>query len=411
MIAPNLTLALGMAITICSSMPAAAGAFSTTRSPPFSPTILPFKAFQHHHHSGSITGRGRDLRLSSKDFDMAELSRRIEGIQTAERLLGSEKNKNDNSSSSSSTSSNNNYVHLPVIAFDAMLPNQRMAGRTTDRTFCRLLASLGLGGLVVMVSVNYAKRKIRRNGVICRIELVDAPGTGLAENGRCMTAVDFQLVGLRTCRVVGSSTHMERRIGRWRRGYDPDGEGSKLGFGMERFVDVEDDNLASPLLDNDLEQKMADTHKKLPVRKWSSIPVDIAIQDSDANDPKVAEKAKSLQPLLEQWQQLASDIKTYDNTDVVAAARVMHGQPGLRVDPAALLRKVNKDLGEQPSPTEDPSNFALWGAALINPLPALGISPEIRGRVLEAPNAMSKLMILEWGVKRSIANLEGKTPL
>lgn len=89
----------------------------------------------------------------------------------------------------------------------------------------------------------------------------------------------------------------------------------------------------------------------------------------------------------------------------------MKGQPGLRVDPAALLRKVLSDLGEQPGPTESPTEFALWGAALINPLPALGVSPEIRGAVLEAPTAMSKLEILEMGVNRSIANLEGKAPL
>ena len=126
------------------------------------------------------------------------------------------------------------------------------------------------------------------------------------------------------------------------------------------------------------------------------------------SDEVAIEKAKSLVPMLQQWQQLASDVKTYENTDVVAASRVMKGQPGLRVDPAALLRKALNDLGEQPKPEVDPTSFALWGAALINPLPPLGVSPEIRGRVLEAPDAKSKLEILEWGVKRSIANLEGK---
>ena len=100
---------------------------------------------------------------------------------------------------------------------------------------------------------------------------------------------------------------------------------------------------------------------------------------------------------------------SYDNVDVVATARVMKGQPGLRIDPAALIRNVLKDLGEQP--TDDPTALALWGAALVNPLPALGVAPEIRGRVLEAPNAMRRLQILEWGVKRSIGNLEGTAPL
>ena len=33
---------------------------------------------------------------------------------------------------------------------------------------------------------------------------------------------------------------MKLRIGRWRRGYDPDGEESRLGWGDERFVDKAD---------------------------------------------------------------------------------------------------------------------------------------------------------------------------
>ncbi|CAB9524434.1 ATP-dependent protease La (LON) domain [Seminavis robusta] len=342
------------------------------------------------------------LSSSSQDssFDMSELSRRIEGLQTAENVLAND---------------SDGIISLPVIAFDALLPNQRMKGRTTDRTFGRLLAGLGLGGLFCMVSVNHAHRKVRRNGVICRIELCDAPASGNSANGRAMTAVDFQLVGLRRCRLVGPPTGMKARIGRWRRMYCPDGEGSKLGFGDERFVDVYD-HMASQL-DDDNKLVAAEDATGLPSKRWTQVPVDCDVdkgdkiaQNEDPEKEQVVERAHAVIALLDKWEKLASDVKTYENTDVVAGSRVMKGQPGLRVDPAALLRVVRKDIGPRPSP-EDPTSLALWGASLINPLPSLGVAPEIRGKLLESPSAMDKLDVLEAGLKRSIGNLEGNLPL
>ena len=58
----------------------------------------------------------------------------------------------------------NGVVELPVICFDALLPNQRLEGSTSDPTFCNLLRSIGLGGsfvgwfllLIFLVYVNYA---------------------------------------------------------------------------------------------------------------------------------------------------------------------------------------------------------------------------------------------------------------
>ena len=75
--------------------------------------------------------------------------------------------------------------------------------------------------------------------------------------------------------------------------------------------------------------------------------------------------------------------------DVVASTRLVKGQPGLRIDPAALLRQVKSRLGPCPHHI---ISFCYWGAALINPFPVLGASPEIRGRVLEAPTALEKLI-------------------
>jgi len=186
-----------------------------------------------------------------------------------------------------------------------------------------------------------------------------------------------------------------------------------LGWGDERFVDAlphaTSAASSSPAVDDDTE---ATTTTRLFAHHtdWSTNPVDFALVDTDHTCKTVINKAESVIALLDKWQALATNTRTYENVNVVATARLLKGQPILRVDPEALLRNVKKSLGEIPPPT-DPSALAFWGAALINPLPALGVAPEIRGRVLEAPDAYSRLEILEWGISRSIRNLEGSSPL
>eukprot|EP00965_Chrysotila_dentata_P216546 6189440-Pleurochrysis_carterae.AAC.2 len=68
------------------------------------------------------------------------------------------------------------------------------------------------------------------------------------------------------------------------------------------------------------------------------------------------------------------------------------------------------DIGPMP-PVTAPTALALWGAALINPLPPLGVAPEVRATVLSAPDAHARLRCLERALRRSIANLEGRLPL
>jgi hypothetical protein len=191
---------------------------------------------------------------------------------------------------------------------------------------------------------------------------------------------------------------MTARVGRWRRKYDEDGREAVLGWGVERFVDamhIDDDAIPAPSTANGPET-------------WSDCSIELVGQDADASDKEIAHRAASLEPLLDRWIELARDASTYDNIDVVAAARRSKGEPGLATDPARLIDAVLDDLGPRPA---NPTDLAFWGAALINPLPPLGVSLEIRGPVLEAPDALSRLVILESGVRRSIANLEGVCPL
>mmetsp|Transcript_10221 Transcript_10221/g.22721 ORF Transcript_10221/g.22721 Transcript_10221/m.22721 type:complete len:206 (-) Transcript_10221:1406-2023(-) len=203
---------------------------------------------------------------------------------------------------------------------------------------------------------------------------------------------------------------MKHRIGRWRRCYDPDGEESRLGWGEERFVDKSSTDEHEETAEI-MEESESPSVNNCDDTQWSTNKVCIIDEGSedDATSDAIA-KATYLIPLIEQWLSLASDQMTYDNVDVVAGTRRKSGEPGLRVNASALIRKVQQELGPMPSP-ECPTAFAVWGAALLNPLPALGVATEIRGAVLEAEGAERKLGVLERGLIKSINNLDGTRPL
>ena len=83
-----------------------------------------------------------------------------------------------------------------------------------------------------VTSLNNRQRKIRRFGVIARLELVDVDNENPNDLGKeeeevdeqykylsTPTAVAFSIVGKRRCEILGSSNKdMKLQIGRWRRG-------------------------------------------------------------------------------------------------------------------------------------------------------------------------------------------------
>jgi hypothetical protein len=257
-----------------------------------------------------------------------------------------------------------------------------------------------------MTSLNTKQRKLRRYATVAKIELVDVE----ADTGFEPTAVTFAVVGKRQCEILGAAAGMTARVGRWRRDYDPDGEETRLGWGEEKFVDIEDSRATDDV--NKLLSESIIGVDKLSNNRWNNnkiLVVDEQTIDKDVSLLTV-ERAAALVPLIEQWYRLASNPRTYNNIAVVASTRLERGAPGLRVNPETLLRKVKMELGPMPPPTK-PTAFALWGAALINPLPALGVSTEIRGAVLHVDGAEAKLDVLERGLLRSIKNLRGIAPL
>mmetsp|Transcript_10221 Transcript_10221/g.22722 ORF Transcript_10221/g.22722 Transcript_10221/m.22722 type:complete len:183 (-) Transcript_10221:2157-2705(-) len=111
----------------------------------------------------SLSERIAQVEQNESSF-VAGLQKRVKSVTSAEEF--------DSAMSSYVTGENNStVVELPVVCFDALLPNQRLTGSTTDPTFCNLLRSIGLGGTFVMTSLNNRQRKVRRFGVVAKIEL------------------------------------------------------------------------------------------------------------------------------------------------------------------------------------------------------------------------------------------------
>ena len=68
------------------------------------------------------------------------------------------------------------------------------------------------------------------------------------------------------------------------------------------------------------------------------------------------------------------------------------------------LDAVLSDLGPMP-PASSPGNRAVWVAALINPLPGLGVAWEIRPAMLAAMSASERIEVAMAGIEASIQNL------
>jgi len=308
---------------------------------------------------------------------------------------------------------------LPVVCLDAMLPRQQLRVETDDDTFCRLLRDVGLGGVFVVTSLHFGQKRLRRSGVLVRVSLVDAP----RESDSTPTSVSALLVGRRRVRLRGPPTGLQLRVGRWRREYDDSIVSERaLGWGVERFVDRGAPSAAAAAA------MPAAVAEAAHHTEWSLTPFEVladadeaplyepggvcdAAWPAEGDSPPPAslvEAAARLSADLEAWRRLAAERSTYDDPAVTAGARARRGD--LRLDPALLLARVCCDLGPKPPP-EAPTALALWGGALINPLPSLGVSTEVRGAVLEAQGAAERVALVQRAVSRSIANLEGRRPL
>jgi hypothetical protein len=74
------------------------------------------------------------------------------------------------------------------------------------------------------------------------------------------------------------------------------------------------------------------------------------------------------------------------------------------------LELIQRDLGPIP-PATNPDARAMWVAALINPLPALGVALEIRPSILSASTTAERVLIAKKGITSSINHLNGTRPM
>lgn len=102
------------------------------------------------------------------------------------------------------------------------------------------------------------------------------------------------------------------------------------------------------------------------------------------------EVAKALPSLVNTWQELVVD----------TGRERFEGQ----------LDGILDDLGPMPLP-EDAEKLAFWVAALVNPLPGLGVALEIRPAVLSSRSVSERLTVVLSGIKDSIGRLSGEAPM
>ena len=248
----------------------------------------------------------------------------------------------------------------PVLCVDALLPYQRLPLNFDDGTLAELLDDVGEGGLVMATSWDPRRRRVRRQGTLARVE-----GEALR--------------GVARCAVAGG----DARVGRWRRygaTVAPGTAGAALRWGRERLTDATRTRRATPIargfvvdcvgVDAAAEPPAPDEASPL---EWSATRIDVA--PPDAGDPACVERAAALAALFDEWASVTTPWR-------LAAA----------LDAA----------GPRPA---DPVDFAVWCAAVARPPPPLGGGFDVRPVLLESLDGVSRLVVAEHGLRRSLAEL------
>lgn len=113
---------------------------------------------------------------------------------------------------------------------------------------------------------------------------------------------------------------------------------------------------------------------------------------------ELSERMERSDALEEELQQMLKDLQDW--------------QALVRLERPQQLDAILRDLGPRP-PATQLGALMLWLAALLNPLPPLGLAPELRPQVLAAPDAAARLAAVRQGLENSLAHLRllSKSPL
>ena len=268
---------------------------------------------------------------------------------------------------------------MPICVLDCMLPRQRLEFATSDDSFKALLQhckdaaggqDLGRFG---MLGVDRANRCMMRQGTEVEVVRADDRGDG---------TVAVELVGMRCLQLIGDPWLQD--LGSEEAAASPaplaevaagTQDSSKYIMARVEFTPQEDG-----------EGPRSDAAEEMGVETERMIDSLVSDADREAN----VQLAKELEALVDTW------------CDLVV-------QKGLERRPMQIA-SILRNLGTMP-PADRPFDRALWVAALINPLPALGVALEIRPAVLQAPSAAAALAVVTSGIQGSIGHVNGSKPL
>lgn len=289
---------------------------------------------------------------------------------------------------------------LPVVVMDAILPGQQLEMWTNDETFCAFLDSQGKGSNFGMVGLDPQSRRVMRRGVEVQVTGMEYERDGIRA----------RFSGDRLFRMLGAG---QESVGRWRRAKSSDGQPqSAFGWGPETFLQEEIDQPGTPL-------PMALPH--IPGHSSASVTAAAAAAASAVASANSAAAAASVASSTEEganarveWLDPEPEQTPSEHAQLLWSA--MRPQVDQWLDLVQSrghermpnhLSMVLESLGPCPTP-DRPGTLALWLAALINPIPPLGVAPEVRPRVLLSGSADERLAVVYAGLARSIAILEGR---
>lgn len=296
---------------------------------------------------------------------------------------------------------------LPVVVMDAILPGQQLEMWTNDETFCTFLDSQGKGSNFGMVGLDPQSRRVMRRGVEVQVTGMEYERDGIRA----------RFSGDRLFRMLGAG---QESVGRWRRAQTTDGQPqSAFGWGPETFVQEDQPGAATPMA---LPHMPGHSSAAVTAAAAAAAAAASASASASASSGAAAAAAAAAAGLNTEeganarveWLDPEPEQTPSEHAQLMWSA--MRPQVDQWLDLVQSrghermpnhLSMVLESLGPCPSP-DRPGALGLWLAALINPIPPLGVAPEVRPRVLLSGSADERLAVVYAGLARSIAILEGR---
>lgn len=285
----------------------------------------------------------------SGDFSLRALARRVEQIKRDEAR---------------------GTTTMPVIVLDATLPGQRLGLRFDKKDTRRALnAGTALGPLAEVGDVFAMLGQAPRSGQVLPFG-VEVAVSAVRDFPDGSGDVEVELVGKRRVRIEGQP-------------FDENG----VAMARVAFMDIAPDAPTSAAEDDDDESVLRGEHDAVKGAHPALVATrSTKTDDSDSTllEEENARAAAALAPLVSEWKTLVRE----------GGHERRKGQ----------LELIESHIGPMP-PSGEPARVAAWVAALINPIPALGVAYEIRPALLMARDTKGMLRVARDGIVTSIERL------